>query len=45
VNVCLGINGDCLDAQLFASPDNSDGDLAAIGNKYFMKHEGEPLFS
>ena len=45
VDISLGLDRNRLDTQLLASPDNPNGNLAAIGNKYFMKHEGEPRFS
>ena len=34
----LRIDGDSLDAELFAGSDDSEGDLAAIGDKDFFEH-------
>jgi len=40
VHVCLGINGDGFDIELFAGADDADGDLTTIGDEDFAKHEG-----
>src|SRR5579871_1361926 len=34
------VDGDGLDAQLFARADDADGDLAAIGNQNLFEHPG-----
>jgi len=36
--VGLGMNRDRLDAQLLASPENTQGDLATIGDENLVQH-------
>src|SRR5690606_25233674 len=38
VAVGAGVNGDSLDAQLLAGPEDTKSDLATVGNKHFIKH-------
>jgi hypothetical protein len=37
--VDIGVDGNGLDAEFLAGPDDAQGDLAAIGDKDFMEHE------
>ena len=39
VDVCLGIDGHCWNPQFFASSDDSQRDLTAVGNQDFVKHD------
>ena len=41
VAVGLGIDSDRLQAQLFAGPDDAQGDLPAVGDQNFFEHLGE----
>ena len=38
VAVGVGIDGDRLDAQFGAGAHDADGDLAPVGDQYFLKH-------
>jgi hypothetical protein len=38
IHVSLGIDGDRWNPQFFASPDNPQRDLTAVGNQDFIKH-------
>ncbi len=38
VRIGRGINGDGLDAHIAARADNTDRDLAAIGDEHFIEH-------
>ena len=38
LQVGLGIDGDSLDAELFAGPNDPQGDFAAVGDKDFLEH-------
>ena len=39
VRIGRGINGDGLDAHIAARADNTDRDLAAVGDEHFVEHE------
>ena len=39
VRIGRGIDGDGLDAHIAARADNTDRDLAAVGNEHFVEHE------
>jgi hypothetical protein len=34
IGISRGVNGNCGDAQLFAGPQNAEGDFAAVGDEY-----------
>ena len=38
VTIGIGIDGDRLDAQFGAGAHDADGDLAPVGDQYFLKH-------
>ncbi len=37
-HVGLGIDGDSLDTELFACPNDPQGDFAAVGDENFLEH-------
>ena len=39
VRIGRGIDGDGLDAHIAARADNTDRDLAAVGDEHFIEHE------
>src|SRR5439155_10165884 len=43
VAVGLAVDGDDLDAQLLAGPDDPQGDLAAVGDQDALEHDGGPV--
>jgi hypothetical protein len=42
VAVGVGVDGDGADAELLAGAQDTEGDLAAIGDQYFSKHNFLP---